>query len=61
MNCQARVILNANREITPEDILALEQFLNNEVATQVWQNVRIGLRVHMSAPDIRSCAKRGIK
>lgn len=58
MNFQARIVLNGTREVTTEDVLQLEQFLNNEVAAKVWKEIGLGLRVHISAPDIRSCAER---
>ena len=48
---ECKIILKSMAEITPEDILKIEQLLNGELATQIWVNTAIGARFHITMEE----------
>ena len=45
---KAHVVLTSMKDITPRDVLELEQLLNGDIATQIWANRVLGVRFHIS-------------
>lgn len=56
---EGKIILKCELKLTPGDILEAEQYINSTLASIIYANRSIGLRVHfeypiMGADDVRS-------
>lgn len=49
---KADIIVSSGKDITPRDILELEQLLNGDIATQIWASQVLGVRFHIA---LRPC------
>lgn len=47
MQLTGKIILTSATDITPEQALEVEQYLNNIIAAVVYANKGVGLRVHL--------------
>lgn len=44
-----QIILQSDKNLTPTEILELEQYLNTTVTNLVYANKQVGMRVHLQA------------
>ena len=49
MTVEGKIIIRSEHDLTPEDILAIEQFLNNAVASLTYEVATVAVRVHLNA------------
>jgi hypothetical protein len=49
--CATKIIITTEYEVLPEEILALEMYLNDVVATKVYGTFNLGVRFHISQPE----------